>query len=61
MPSDMVQQFSYKPIILADFNDPFNQLDYILKNFKDFTDLIEMNYNYVLEHHLWLNRIKLMF
>jgi hypothetical protein len=61
MPPEMYDLFDYIPIIEIDFDKPFEQLETILKNYSDFQDLIDKNYDYVLTNHTWNERAKQMF
>jgi hypothetical protein len=55
-PSDMRSLFDYDPVIPANMDDPYGQLDDILRHFGDYVPLIENNYEAVWNHHTWAHR-----
>lgn len=55
-PAEMIDLFSYNPVVEIDMDDPVNQLQYVLNNFKDYMPLIEKNYIEVVNNHTWVNR-----
>ncbi len=56
-PDELRLLFPYNPIIEIDVKEPFEQLKYILENINQYTDLVEKNYQYVRQHHQWINRL----
>lgn len=50
-PEEMIELFGYNPVIEVDFNDPAKQILEILKNYYKYYDLIERNYNIVIQNH----------
>jgi hypothetical protein len=55
-PREMIDLFGYNPVIEADFEDPSGQIIQILENFSKYRELIERNYNEVIQRHSWLSR-----
>lgn len=55
-PHELIKLFGYNPVIEFDDNNPYAQIQYILKNYEDYFPLIEKNYKIALQNHTWLNR-----
>lgn len=55
-PKEMVTLFGYNPVIEIDYEDPKGQITSILNNYSDYFELIEKNYQTVLEKHTWNKR-----
>ncbi|MBX7045690.1 MAG: hypothetical protein K1X86_07610 [Ignavibacteria bacterium] len=55
-PQEMIDLFGYLPGVEIDMNDSVKQLQYILKNYKNYIPLIEKNFEQVLKAHQWKNR-----
>jgi hypothetical protein len=54
-PDEMIKIFGYNPVIEADMINPFDQLLSILKNYEQYFQLVEMNYQNLLRHQ-WSKR-----
>lgn len=52
-PKEMIDLFGYNPVIEIDYDNPFGQLESILNNYVDYKELIERNYNEVINNHTW--------
>lgn len=55
-PEEMVHLFGYNPVIEINWDDPLGQLDFILENLDQYHELIEKNYDTVLNNHTWHHR-----
>lgn len=55
-PQEMIDLFGYNPVIEIDMENASAQIINILKNYKDYFDLIEKNYRTVIEKHTWAKR-----
>lgn len=60
MPDEMKYLFDYNPIIIIDMENPVTQIQSILQDYDSYIPLIEKNYQYLLKHHTWDERIKTM-
>lgn len=56
-PEEMRELFDYDPIVQADLNDPFGQIQEILANLDRYQDLIARNQREVEANHQWKHRI----
>ncbi|GIW23178.1 MAG: hypothetical protein KatS3mg068_2185 [Candidatus Sericytochromatia bacterium] len=59
-PNDMKYLFNYNPVIEANLEKPIKQIEDILSNYNKYIDLIETNYNEVINKHKYYDRIKLI-
>ena len=59
-PTELKELFDYDPMIEIDMNRPAKQLRELLHDLPRYQDLIERNYEYVVRHHQWKNRIARM-
>jgi len=57
-PQEMVELFSYNPVVEIDKDAPVKQLKAILNHYPDYIPLIEKNYEIVSKYHTWENRWK---
>lgn len=55
-PKEMITLFGYNPVIEIDSENPEGQITSILNNYSDYFELIEKNYQTVLEKHTWNKR-----
>lgn len=55
-PEEMIQLFGYNPVVEADMENASEQITGILKNFENYRELIEMNYQTLVENHSWSKR-----
>ena len=55
-PKEMVELFSYNPVVEIDMEDPVGQIREILENFSDYIPLIEKNYTETVANHTWAKR-----
>lgn len=55
-PQELIELFKYNPVIEVEMDHAFDQLNEILKHYLDHNDLIERNYQEVLNNHTWRNR-----
>lgn len=55
-PREMLELFSYNPVVSIDIENAEDQVKDILKNITAYQDLIERNYEEVLRKHQWFNR-----
>lgn len=60
LPYDMQFLFDYNPIIEIDEENPIDQINSILENYSSYIPLIEKNYEIVVKHHNWNDRINQM-
>lgn len=52
-PKEMIDLFGYNPVIEIDYNNPVEQIESILRSYADYKELIEKNYNEVINNHTW--------
>lgn len=52
-PLELIELFGYNPVIEINKESPVEQLEHILKNYSDYTSLIEKNYQMVFLKHTW--------
>ncbi|MEX0323755.1 MAG: glycosyltransferase [Puniceicoccaceae bacterium] len=55
-PALMRELFGYDPVVEADLENPFEQVEQILANFNDYQDLIERNYETFINGHTFQHR-----
>lgn len=52
-PAEMIELFGYNPVIEIDYANPVKQIETILENYTEYEELIERNYNEVINNHTW--------
>ncbi len=55
-PDEMKQLFGYSPVVHLNSKNPGEHLLDILDHYEDYEELVEKNYNNVIENHTWKNR-----
>ncbi len=56
VPPEMLELFTYNPVVEIDMENPAEQILDILDNYSGYHSLIEKNYKAVFEDHTWENR-----
>jgi hypothetical protein len=56
-PQEMIDLFGYNPVVDADLNDPYGQVEYILGNLDRYQPLVQRNYDRMLEVATWNVRV----
>jgi hypothetical protein len=57
-PAELVDLFGYNPVVEADPGDPAGQIEAIVRDPDRYTDLVERNYNRLMEVGTWDARVK---
>jgi hypothetical protein len=56
-PEELSELFGYNPVVEADLNDPYGQLEDILSRTGEFQELVDRNYRRLLEVGTWRVRV----
>jgi hypothetical protein len=59
-PAELKDLFGYDPVVAADLDRPFEQIEHILNNLPEYHQLVDRNYQRLLEVGTWDARIKQM-
>jgi glycosyltransferase involved in cell wall biosynthesis len=55
-PEEMIHLFGYNPVVEVDMENAASQIVGILENYENYSDLVEKNYNKVVENQTWAKR-----